>query len=229
MGVIDLVDVKKSYRVKDGKLEVLKGVTFSVEEGDFVFIMGPSGVGKSTLLHILGLLDLPTEGTVKVEGRRVPEDERIRAVLRNRLIGFVFQFHYLLPEFTALENVAIPCLVGGMPEDEAFDRAYDVLSKVGLADRVSHRPSELSGGEQQRVALARALVKEPKVVIADEPTGNLDKRTGAGIAELMAQVNAEKKVAFVVATHDEELASIGGKIYFMRDGILLEEGDYAGS
>lgn len=213
-------ELRKVYRFRDREIEVLRGIDFELKEGAFVSIMGPSGVGKSTFLHLIGLLDTPTGGTVEVMGREAPEEEEERAKIRNLVIGFVFQHHYLLPEFSALENVAIPCLIGGMEEEEALSRAKRMLELVGLGNRIEHRPSELSGGELQRVAIARALVKEPKVVIADEPTGNLDKDTGRSIAQLMVEINREKGTAFVVATHDEELASVAEEIYLLRDGRL---------
>ncbi len=214
--------LRKSYRVDNVEVEVLKGIDFGLSEGDFVSIMGPSGVGKSTFLHIIGLLDTPTEGEVLFEERPVPSAEDERAVIRNEMIGFVFQYHYLLPEFSAIENVAIPCLVGGMEEEEAFERAREMLEAMGLGNRLDHRPGELSGGEQQRVALARALVKEPKLVIADEPTGNLDKKTGSVIAGIMREINRERNIAFIIATHDEELAKQTDRVYMMKDGLLFE-------
>ncbi len=214
--------IRKVYNARGKRVEVLKGIDFEMEEGDFVSIMGPSGVGKSTFLHIVGLIDLPTEGELFFGGGAVPKDEQERAVMRNQYIGFMFQYHYLLPEFTALENVALPCLIGGLDEEEAFKRAAQILELMGLGHRLDHRPGELSGGEQQRVALARALVKEPKLVIADEPTGNLDKKTGMEVAGLMKKMNREKGIAFLIATHDDELAALTDRIYLMKDGLLYE-------
>ncbi len=221
--LLKAISIRKSYFLRGKEIEVLKGVDLSIAEGEFVGVMGPSGVGKSTLLHILGLIDVPTSGELFFEGERVDEDEERRAELRNSRIGFVFQYHYLLPEFTALENVAVPCIIGGMDWEEAYGRAEDVLERVGLGHRLDHRPGELSGGEQQRVALARALVKGPRLVIADEPTGNLDKRTGMEIARLMLDLNRVEGTAFVVATHDEELASLADRVYVMRDGTLYQK------
>ncbi len=221
--LLKAISIRKSYFLRGKEIEVLKGVDLSIAEGEFVGVMGPSGVGKSTLLHILGLIDVPTSGELFFEGERVDEDEERRAELRNSRIGFVFQYHYLLPEFTALENVAVPCIIGGMDWEEAYERAEAVLERVGLGHRLDHRPGELSGGEQQRVALARALVKGPRLVIADEPTGNLDKRTGMEIARLMLDLNRVEGTAFVVATHDEELASLADRVYVMRDGTLYQK------
>lgn len=220
MRILKAVNVIKSYKRDNQLIEVLKGIDMEIHERDFVSIMGPSGVGKSTLLHILGLLDVPSEGELIFRNRQAPTDEEERAKLRNEHIGFVFQQHYLLPEFTALENTAIPCLIGNMPEEKAYERAKACLEMVGLSHRIHHRPGELSGGEQQRVALARAIVKDPDILIADEPTGNLDKETGLKIAALLKELNEERGLAVVIATHDEEIANLANKRYRMRDGKL---------
>ncbi|BAT71232.1 lipoprotein-releasing system ATP-binding protein [Thermosulfidibacter takaii ABI70S6] len=214
------IGLTKVYETRGKKVEVLKGIDFELNGGELVSIVGPSGVGKSTFLHIIGLIDVATSGELYFMEQKVTENEEIRAGLRNQYIGFMFQYHYLLPEFTALENVAMPCMIGGMEEEEAFERAKAILEGLGLGQRLDHRPGELSGGEQQRVALARALVKDPKLVIADEPTGNLDKQTGMGVAQLIKELNKERGVAFIIATHDEELASIADKVYLMKDGYL---------
>ncbi len=218
------IGIRKVYESDGKKVEVLKGIDFEMDEGEFVSIVGPSGVGKSTFLHIMGLLDVPTNGEVFVYDKPVPFGEDRRANLRNSYIGFVFQHHFLLNEFSALENVAIPCLIAGEPAESAFAKAEEILGLVGLSHRLSHRPSELSGGEQQRVALARALVKSPKIVIADEPTGNLDRERGREIARIMLEVNRDKGIAFLVATHDLELAEMAQKIYVMEDGLLRHGG-----
>ncbi len=223
MEIIKAEGLIKYYKRDSQTIEVLKGINLEVNEEDFISIMGPSGVGKSTLLHILGLLDPPSEGRLYFMNSEIPKDEKERAKLRNNYIGFVFQQHYLLPEFNALENVIIPCLIGGMKEKEAIEKAVKALELVGLKERMLHRPGELSGGEQQRVALARAIVKEPKVLIADEPTGNLDKETGKKIAELLLQLNKDKSMAIVIATHDREMAEIAKRLYRMRDGKLQLE------
>ncbi len=220
MKILKGISITKSYK-RDGQIiEVLKGIDIEIYKGDFISIMGPSGVGKSTLLHILGLLDTPSQGKLLFKDGEAPQEEEKRAKLRNDYIGFVFQQHYLLPEFTALENVAIPCLIGGATEKEAYEKARECLEMVGLSHRMDHRPGELSGGEQQRVALARALAKDPDLLIADEPTGNLDKETGSKIAYLLEELNKKRGIAIVIATHDEEIAHLAHKQYRMRDGRL---------
>jgi lipoprotein-releasing system ATP-binding protein len=204
-------------------LDVLRGIDVDVDSGEMVSIVGQSGAGKSTFLHILGTLDTPSAGELRFEGRMVAGlPEAARADLRNKGIGFVFQFHHLLPEFSALENVMMPALIGRVARGEAESRAARLLEQVGLAERASHRPGELSGGEQQRVALARALILRPKLLLADEPTGNLDSHTGAAIHDLLFQLNAEYRTAMVVATHNEELAARMPRRLRMTDGRLEE-------
>lgn len=204
-------------------LHVLRGVELEAAPGEAVAIVGASGAGKSTLLHLLGALDRPTSGRVEVAGADIGalDDDRL-AALRNKSIGFVFQFHHLLREFTALENVMMPALVRGDGASEAKGRAEDLLHGVGLAGRAGHKPSELSGGEQQRVAVARALVNEPLVVLADEPTGNLDARSGRAVHELMFKLKDRCGVALVVATHNMELASQAERMLTLRDGVLVD-------
>lgn len=202
-------------------LEVLRGVDLKVDRGEAVAIVGPSGSGKSTLLHCLGGLDRPDAGTVSIRGqdllgRRDGELARIR----NRDIGFVFQFHHLLPDFTALENVMLPVLIGGSPRAEAVERARRGLDEVGLLPRASHAPAELSGGEQQRVAVARALVNDPAVVLADEPSGNLDPATGATLHALLEKLRHQRGATFVIATHDPALARSAGRVFALHDGHL---------
>ncbi|RMG92696.1 MAG: ABC transporter ATP-binding protein [Candidatus Dadabacteria bacterium] len=211
--------LEKSYPQPGGELRVLKGIDLVVEPGIRMAVVGPSGAGKSTLLHLLGGLDRPTGGTVRfgredLFARSDPELARFR----NRHVGFVFQFHHLLPEFTAVENVAFPARIAGVPRREAEARARDLLEQVGLAGRVHHRPGELSGGEQQRVAIARALICEPRVLLADEPTGNLDHNTGEAVHELLVEWNRRTGVALVVVTHNPELARRMDRVVTLVDG-----------
>jgi lipoprotein-releasing system ATP-binding protein len=218
--------IRKVYRLGDGsELEILRGVDLEVRPGEAVAVVGTSGAGKSTLLHILGALDRPTAGTVRLGGEPLAgrsTDEL--AAIRNRYVGFVFQFHHLLREFTALENVAIPALVRGIPEDEALSRAKEILDAVGLAGRLRHRPWQLSGGEQQRVAVARALVNDPAVLLADEPSGNLDTHTSDGLHDLLFRIRAERATSMVLVTHNRELASRADRILVLGDGVLEVEG-----
>jgi len=205
---LDFQSVFKSFDLHGRVIQVLSDVDLTIEAGSGVAIVGPSGSGKSTLLALLGMLDRPSAGRILHNGRDLrAEREDVIDEFRNRHIGFVFQFHHLLPEFTALENVMMPAIIGGQSMDEAREGAHNLLAAVGLSMRVQHRPGELSGGEQQRVALARALILGPKLVLADEPTGNLDPKTGRAIHDLMFQVNAEFGTTLVVATHDEGLAA----------------------
>jgi lipoprotein-releasing system ATP-binding protein len=198
----------KGYRTAAGYVPVLQGLDLEVREGEMLSITGASGVGKSTLLHVLGTLDRPEAGRVALDGEDVfaLDEKRLRA-FRNRTIGFVFQFHHLLPEFSALENVAMPLLIGRWRASEAFARAGALLTELGLAERVGHRPGALSGGEQQRVAVARALAASPRVLLADEPTGNLDFETGSRLHELLRRLNEERRLTVVVVTHNESLAN----------------------
>jgi lipoprotein-releasing system ATP-binding protein len=215
--------IRKSYRTEGGELAVLQGLDLTVEPGKVVAIVGVSGVGKSTLLHVLGALDRPDQGEVWIAGTPLAglPPERLAAV-RNRQIGFVFQFHYLLPEFTALENVMMPLLIRRSDAGEARSRARSLLVELGLHDRMGHIPSRLSGGEQQRVAIARALVTTPAVLLADEPTGNLDPHTGAGVFELMRTLAKQRGMASVVATHNETHAGACDKIMQLCEGTLRE-------
>lgn len=205
---------------------VLKGVSFSIEQGELVSIIGTSGSGKSTLLHILGALDDASEGHVEFLGHKLDTlSTNKQAKIRNKHIGFVYQFHHLLADFSALENVAMPLLIGGEKIEIAKKKAEELLSKVGLNHRLEHRPAELSGGERQRVAIARALVNSPDLVLADEPTGNLDHKTALAIYDLMRKLNQESGTAFLVVTHDVELAGKMDRQLHMQDGLLNVSGD----
>jgi lipoprotein-releasing system ATP-binding protein len=217
--LIQVQQLFKSYENGPKRVEVLKGIDLSFIPGERGAIVGASGVGKTTLLHILGTLDRPTSGKVLYEGEEVfALNERALALFRNREIGFVFQFHHLLPEFSALENTMVPCLIQGIPKKEAALRAESILTLVGLKDRLSHKPGELSGGEQQRVAVARAIVLEPKVLLADEPTGNLDTKTGESVFDLLQEINRVKGVTLIVVTHNLTLANKLSRQIHLIDG-----------
>ncbi|HZE93309.1 MAG TPA: ABC transporter ATP-binding protein [Gemmatimonadales bacterium] len=214
--------VRRVFAGGDGQmLEILRGVDVEVRRGEFVAIVGASGAGKSTLLHLLGALDSPTSGDVWLDGSRYADLEaRGAAELRNRKLGFVFQFHHLLREFSALENVMMPLLIGGSAPRKARSRAEEVLSEVGLAGRMSHRPAELSGGEQQRCAVARALVHDPSVVLADEPSGNLDHANAERLHEMFFRLAREYETAVVVVTHNRQLAGRADRVLLLEDGRL---------
>ncbi|MBU2498436.1 MAG: ABC transporter ATP-binding protein [Proteobacteria bacterium] len=205
--MLELRDVHKSFVHDSHRIDVLKGIDLTVQRGDSLAVTGASGVGKSTLLNIMGTLEQPTTGVVRFDHRNVNEmDEAELCELRNRQIGFVFQFHHLLPEFNALENTLMPALIARSTKKSAADMARDILVKVGLEKRLSHRIGELSGGEQQRVAIARALMMRPKLLLADEPTGNLDTATGEEIVELLLELNRDENLAMVIATHNQRFA-----------------------
>jgi lipoprotein-releasing system ATP-binding protein len=204
------------------QLQVLKGVSITINAGEIVAIVGPSGAGKSTLLHILGTLDLPDSGKVLFDGEEVSKKSKNElAKFRNKHIGFVFQFHHLLPEFTALENVCLPAMVGGMSKSEMEKKAKELLQLLGLADRIHHKPNELSGGEQQRVAVARALINSPKVIFADEPSGNLDAENAKALHNLFFQLREKIGQSFVIVTHNEELANMADRKLVMKDGTIV--------
>lgn len=229
VSILEARNLKKSYRMGRVLVPALCGVSLDVEDGEFLTIFGPSGSGKSTLLHLLGGLDLPDEGLILIDGIDILKlsDGKL-AELRLNKIGFVFQFFNLLPRLTALRNVELPLTIAGLADKETLDRAKEMLRFVGLETRENHRPYELSGGEQQRVAIARALITNPKIVLADEPTGNLDTKTGLEIVQLMKKLNKEKRQTFIVVTHDLHIAEQADRTIYLKDG-LVEDIEQAGT
>ncbi len=222
--LIELADVVKVYDMGAVAVRALDGITLAIDKGEYVAIMGPSGSGKSTLMNIIGCLDTPTSGSYRLANRAVNElsDDEL-AQIRNQAVGFVFQTFNLLPRATALENVEVPLIYAGVPRRERHRRARELLERVGLGDRIHHQPNELSGGQRQRVAIARALVNNPSLLLADEPTGNLDSRTGAEIMELFDRLNQEGHT-IVLVTHEEDIAAHARRIVRLRDGKILEDG-----
>ena len=219
--MLELTDIHKSYKHNGNTIDVLRGISINVDQGDSLAVIGASGVGKSTLLNIMGALEHPTSGNVKFQGKNITDiDESGICSLRNKEIGFVFQFHHLLPEFNALENTIMPALISRMGMKEAKERAEKILTKVGLSGRLNHRTGELSGGEQQRVAIARALMMQPRLLLADEPTGNLDRNTGRDIVDLLLRIREEEGLSMVIVTHNQQLADNMKKVMEIVDGKL---------
>jgi len=219
--ILEVRNIRKGYKLGKIQVPALRGITFNVNQGEFLAIFGPSGSGKSTLLHLMGGLDRPDEGEILIDGSNLQDlHDNELAELRLKKIGFVFQFFNLLPRLTALRNVELPLTVAGLPEKEALEKAEEMLKLMGLEARVDHKPSELSGGEQQRVAMARALINDPKIVLADEPTGNLDTKTGWELVELMRKLNKEKGQTFVMITHDPHIAETADHMIHLRDGLI---------
>ncbi len=222
--MIELENVSKTYRMGEGTVHALSGIDLTVAEGEFVAIIGPSGSGKSTLLHIIGGLDSPTSGKVIINGQDLSQaSDSGLSRYRNRSVGFVFQTFNLHPTYNALENVALPLIFSRMSRPQRLKLAREALETVGLAERASHRPNQLSGGERQRVSIARALATQPRLILADEPTGNLDSKTGEHIIELLAQLNREKGITLLLITHDLDVASNATRVLFLRDGVIVEE------
>ena len=222
--LVQVENLQRSFNMGNQTVHVLNGITTTIQRGEMVSVIGASGAGKSTLLHILGTLDRPTKGEVLFEGKNMfKASETALASFRNRRIGFVFQFHHLLPEFTALENVYLPALIHKIPKDTAIQAGKSLLSEVGLSHRLHHKPGELSGGEQQRVAVARALIRQPDLVLADEPTGNLDTHTGDELFELLRKLNETLGTAFIIVTHNEKLSHQTDRLIHLQDGQILED------
>ncbi|MDD3642108.1 MAG: ABC transporter ATP-binding protein [Candidatus Krumholzibacteria bacterium] len=225
MSILQAERITKSFPGRAGPIEVLKGIDFSAREGEVIAVLGASGAGKSTLLHVLGTLDAPDGGRILIRERDpFTVSDRELDEIRNRDLGFVFQFHHLLPEFDALENVMMPAVLGGVRDRAAHERAASLLADVGLEKRITHRPAELSGGEQQRVAVARALMNEPAIVLADEPSGNLDDRTSERLHTLLLELSRKKRQTFVIVTHKRELLERADRGFVLEDGLLVPAG-----
>ncbi|MES2622116.1 MAG: ABC transporter ATP-binding protein [Bacteroidota bacterium] len=216
--MLEAANIRKKYDT----LEVLKGVSLQVKQGEIVSLVGPSGAGKSTLLHIVGTLDKPDGGKVTIQGKEIfRENEKELAAFRNKSLGFIFQFHHLLPEFTALENICIPAYIAGKGKKETETKALELLAMLNLSHRTSHKPSELSGGEQQRVAVARALINNPALILADEPSGNLDTNNARDLHKLFFDLRDQLNQTFIIVTHNEELANMADRTIHMKDGIIV--------
>ena len=229
MSIIIADSIIKSYSMHSmHDTPVLKGLSLTIEQGEFIAFMGPSGAGKSTLLHILGLLDFPDSGSIQyaLSGNVFSQSSMKKgksAELRNKHIGFIFQFHHLLPEFTALENIMMPALIGGVAMSKAKSKAMILAEQVGMSHRIEHRPSELSGGEQQRIAIARSLMNDPEIIIADEPTGNLDSANTIAVLELIRKIRQERSLTLLIATHSMDVARMAERIITLRDGVISSE------
>jgi len=216
--ILEATNIQKKY----GPLNVLKGVSLQVKKGEIVSLVGPSGAGKSTLLHIIGTLDKPDAGIVKIEGKEVfKQNEKSLSAFRNKSIGFIFQFHHLLPEFTAVENICIPAFIGNKSKKESEARAMELLALLNLTHRANHKPTELSGGEQQRVAVARALINNPALIMADEPSGNLDTNNARDLHKLFFELRDKLNQTFIIVTHNEELADMADRKVQMKDGVIV--------
>lgn len=222
--ILRLENIEKKYNESAEELHIIRNLNFSVQEGEFISILGRSGSGKSTLLNVIGLLDKIDSGKIFIDGKEVETfSEKEKDRTKNEMIGFVFQFHYLLPEFTALENVMLPALLNNFNKKEEIEkRALDLLEKVGVGNRKDHKPSQLSGGEKQRVAIARALINSPKILLADEPTGNLDEETSEMIFKILKDINKNENQTIIVVTHSKDLAEISDKQVYLKKGVLVE-------
>jgi len=224
--VIELRDVWKIYQMGEVTVEAVRGISLKVNHGEFLSVMGPSGSGKSTCMHMIGCLDLPTRGAILLEGKDISQmSESELAQIRGRTIGFIFQQFNLIPTLTALENVMLPMAFQGTPLNDRRNRAISLLKLVGLSDRMYHRPKELSGGQQQRVAIARSLTNDPRVILADEPTGNVDSSTGKSIMDYLSKLNKEEKKTIVMVTHDPELSKYASRVVKIYDGKIMQKGD----
>lgn len=217
--ILSVLDIRRSYQLVNESIFVLKGITVGVSQGEILAIVGPSGAGKSTLLHVMGGLDVPTGGKVLFSGKDIFDGNDMEKY-RSQMIGFVFQFHHLMPEFTAIENVMMPALIKRMPRKQAMEKAGQILCNVGLSERLNHMPSQLSGGEQQRVAIARALINEPELILADEPTGNLDSHTGEGVFQMLEDIVRKKNKTMVIVTHNEKLSERADRVVRLIDGVV---------
>ncbi len=221
---VEIQNLSKTHYLGQQRVDILKDINLTIHRQEMVSIIGASGAGKSTLLHIMGTLDQPTQGTITYEGQQIlcmPESSL--ADFRNRRLGFVFQFHHLLPEFTALENTCLPALIHKQPLAKAREAARSLLNDVGLSHRIDHKPGELSGGEQQRVAVARALIQNPDLVLADEPTGNLDSHTGEALFQALRNLNQQRGIAFVIVTHNQQLAEQSDRLIHLEDGLITDD------